>query len=262
MAIAQVDPGTTPDTRGRLRAPSLGLVIALHLLPGALMTVAYVLLEPLAVVAGFPAIAALLAAIIVVLIPFELAVVVLAGDRGAGVGDAIGNAVPYRRPIPARRWLWLVPVLILAAFVGFGLSAVIEPQIIGGLFGWLPEWFVRPIDLAHTADYSRTVWVVTLAAYLILNGFLGPIVEETYFRGFLLPHLERFGRWAPLINVSLFSLYHFWSPWQLLARILGFAPTVYAVRWTRNVYLGMVVHCSLNTLGVVLLGTQILRTAR
>ena len=58
------------------------------------------------------------------------------------------------------------------------------------------------------------------------------------------------GRWAPLVNVSLFSLYHFWSPWQIVARILGFGPTVYAVRWKRNVYLGMVVHCSLNTIAV------------
>jgi hypothetical protein len=33
--------------------------------------------------------------------------------------------------------------------------------------------------------------------------------------------MERLGRWAPLVNVSLFSLYRFWSPWQLVARILG-----------------------------------------
>ena len=59
-------------------------------------------------------------------------------------------------------------------------------------------------------------------------------------------------RWAPLVNVSLFSLYHFWSPWQVMARIVGLGPTVYAVRWKRNVYLGMVVHCALNTLSVLI----------
>jgi hypothetical protein len=28
--------------------------------------------------------------------------------------------IPYRRPLPIRDWLWLVPVLIVAEFVGFG----------------------------------------------------------------------------------------------------------------------------------------------
>jgi membrane protease YdiL (CAAX protease family) len=66
------------------------------------------------------------------------------------------------------------------------------------------------------------------------------------------------GRWAPLVNVALFSLYHFWSPWQIVARILGFGPTVYAVRWQRNIYLGMVVHCSLNTIAVLLVASMVL----
>ena len=99
--------------------------------------------------------------------------------------------------------------------------------------------------------------VLVFAAALAINGILGPIVEELYFRGYLLPRMESIGRWAPLINVSLFSLYHFWSPWQIVARILGYAPTVYAVRWKRNVYLGMVVHCSLNTIAVLLVAGMV-----
>ena len=70
--------------------------------------------------------------------------------------------------------------------------------------------------------------------------------------------METLGRWAPLANVTLFSLYHFWSPWQFVTRILGIGPMVYAVSRTRNVYLGMVVHCGLNSLGVLLLSSQII----
>ena len=83
---------------------------------------------------------------------------------------------------------------------------------------------MRPIDPDRVGDYSREAWLVTLAAYLVLNGFVGPIVEELYFRGYLLPRMEWMGRWAPLVNVSLFSLYHFWSPWQIVGRILGLRP--------------------------------------
>ncbi len=244
------------DTTSRQPATEqlrLATLLVLFLVPGALITLAYVLLAPVIDAVGFPPIAALLVAILIVLVPFELGVV-LRASRGEG----IRSVVPYRRPLPIRDWVWLVPVLIVAAFVGFGVSMAIEPAIIDSLFGWLPDWFIRPIDPDRVQEYSREAWLVTLVAYFILNGYVGPITEELYFRGYLLPRMEWMGRWAPLVNVSLFSIYHFWSPWQVLARILGLAPTVYAVRWKENIYLGMVVHCSLNTLGIILVGSLVL----
>ena len=203
--------------------------------------------------AGLPAIVALLVAIVGVLVPIELGVVLWAG-RGSGSRLSV---ITFRRPMRLRTWLWLVPTLIVAAFLGFGIHQVIEPQLIKSLFGWLPQWFVTPIAIDQVGDYSSTVWTLTLVSFFVINGFIGPIVEELYFRGYLLPRMEWMGRWAPLVNVSLFSLYHFWSPWQIVARILGFGPTVYAVRWKRNVYLGMAVHCSLNSIAVVLVATLI-----
>ena len=248
-APAAIDAETValPD---QLSTPRL---LVLFLLPGALMTLAFVLLKPVVEAIGFPPIAALLLAIVGVLVPFELAVVVRAG-RAAG---SVRAAIPYRVPMPLVTWLWLVPALIVAAFLGFGIHQLIEPWLITTFFGWLPQWYVTPISMDHVVDYSSAVWTVTLVAFLAINGFVGPIVEELYFRGYLLPRMERMGRWAPLVNVSLFSLYHFWSPWQLVARILGFAPTVYAVRWKRNIYLGMVVHCSLNTIAVLLVASLV-----
>ena len=92
---------------------------------------------------------------------------------------------------------------------------------------------------------------------LIFRARHGDIKEPAFFFD-LLAGSNWMGRWAPLVNVSLFSIYHFWSPWQVLGRMLGLAPMVYAVRWKENIYLGMVVHCSLNTLGIVLIGSQVL----
>jgi uncharacterized protein len=250
---AMVEPASrakAPSAVGQLSIPAL---IGLHLIPGALMTAAFVALAPLVATTGFPPIAALLVAIVFVLVPFELGVVLWAGRGERGV---LG-AVTYKQPLPGRTWLWLVPALVLLAFVGFGVHQVIEPGLISRFFGWLPGWFVKPIDPDHVREYATSAWVVTIAAFFAINGLLGPIVEELYFRGFLLPRMERLGRWAALVNVSLFSLYHLWSPWQLVARILGFGPTVYAVRRTRNVYVGMVVHCGLNTLAVLLVAMMV-----
>jgi CAAX protease family protein len=252
VAAARAERAAAPPAAAvdQLGWPAL---VALHLVPGALVTAAFVGLAPMVEGIGLPPIAALLIAIVVVLVPFELGVVLWAGRAQGGALAA----VPYRQPIAPRTWLWLVPALVLAAFLGFGIHQTIEPQLIRSLFGWLPEWFVTPISLDRVGDYSRAAWTVTLVAFFAINGFIGPIVEEFYFRGYLLPRMERLGRWAPLVNVSLFSLYHLWSPWQLVARILGFGPTAYAVRWKRNVYLGMAVHCSLNVIAVLLVATMV-----
>ena len=244
---------------GQLASHRLPLVklLALFLVPGALTALAFVVLAPFVEAVGFPPIAALLAAIVVVLVPFELGVVLWAG-RGAA---SRLSAIPYRRPMPTRTWLWLVPSLIIAAFVGFGVHQTIEPQLIESLFGWLPAWFVTPISLDQVGDYSTAAWTATFIAFFAINGFVGPIVEELYFRGYLLPRMDYMGRWAPLVNVSLFSLYHFWSPWQFVARILGIGPMVYAVRWKRNIYLGMAVHCTLNVIAVTIVAMLVLSKA-
>jgi hypothetical protein len=255
MTTTTFTPTTSATTPAAVRQLSTPALLALHLVPGALMTAGFVLFAPIAEGIGYPPIAGLLAAIVVVLVPVELGVVAWAARRE---GVRFADVIPYRRSLPRRDWAWLVPVLILLAFVGFGLHAAIEPTLIERFFSWLPDWFVTPIDVDRIGDYGATAWILTLAAFLAINGFVGPVVEEVYFRGYLLPRMERLGRWAPLVNVSLFSLYHFWSPWQLVARILGLAPTVYAVRAKRNFYLGIVVHCSLNTIGVLLVAGMVL----
>jgi uncharacterized protein len=192
------------DARSATEQLGLPALLALFLVPGALMTLAFVVLAPIVESAGFPPLAALLLAILLVLIPIELGIVLRAGR---GHDQRIWSVVPYRRPLPLRDWAWLVPVLVVLAFVGFGVSMAVESAVIDALFGWLPEWFVRPVDADTVSDFSREAWLVTLAAFLVLNGVLGPVVEELYFRGYLLPRMEWMGRWAPLVNVSLFSLY-------------------------------------------------------
>src|SRR5918993_2586461 len=87
---------------------------------------------------------------------------------------------------------------------------------------------------------------------LIVNVIAGPVVEEMYFRGYLLPRISRFGAWAPLINTVLFSLYHFFSPWLNVSRIITFLPTIYAAWWKRSIYLSMIVHILGNVAGAVL----------
>ena len=86
------------------------------------------------------------------------------------------------------------------------------------------------------------------------NGVLGPVVEELYVRGHLLPRIERLGRGAPVLNTVLFSLYHFWTPWQNLARILGFLPITWAAWRHRSVQVSIAAHVTINLVFLLLLG--------
>lgn len=72
--------------------------------------------------------------------------------------------------------------------------------------------------------------VVVLSAFLNLAV---PSVEELYFRGFLLPRIPGGSHWAPLLNASLFSLYHFWLPWDFFGRLVAL-PVAYVVQWKRG----------------------------
>ena len=89
-------------------------------------------------------------------------------------------------------------------------------------------------------------------ALFAVNAVAGPILEEVYFRGYLLPRISRFGAWAPLINTVLFSIYHFFTPWQNIGRIIGLLPMIYATWWKRSIYVSMGAHV-LGNVSVMLL---------
>jgi hypothetical protein len=69
---------------------------------------------------------------------------------------------------------------------------------------------------------------------------------------FLLPRVSRLGWWAPVLNATLFALYHLWTPWQAATRIISILLAAYVVQRTKNIYAYMWVHCTLNTVGILL----------
>ncbi|HSJ94471.1 MAG TPA: CPBP family intramembrane glutamic endopeptidase, partial [Gaiellaceae bacterium] len=92
----------------------------------------------------------------------------------------------------------------------------------------------------------------------LLNGFLGPVTEELYFRGHLLPRIDRFGRGAPVLNAVLFSLYHVWTPWANPGRILGLLPWIYVVWRKRSIALSLAVHLAVNNIFLLLVFAALL----
>jgi uncharacterized protein len=229
-----------------IRAHSTWQTLTLHLLPGALITAFYFLAGPLVLRAGYPSLLALLLAIIVILIPFELGYLLYQAKRTSG-RFSLHTVVLYREPLPVWNYLLLVPLLLAWMLAVFALLAPFDSYLAQTLFWWLPAWSLPATSLATISQYGQEVLVVTFVAELVLS-IAGPLVEELYFRGYLLPRIPASRTWAPLINVLLFSLYHFFSPWQNISRIIAILPLVYVVAWKRNIYIGMITHAAFNTI--------------
>jgi len=215
------------------------------LLPGVFITAFYFLAAPLVVRAGYPSLLALLLAILLILIPFELGYLLFEGKRTTG-RFSLHTVVLYRDPLPLWNYLLFVPVLLVWMLAVFALLAPVDRYIAHTFFSWLPDWSLPATSLATVSEYPQGVLVVLFLAELVLS-IAGPLVEELYFRGYLLPRLPASRTWAPLLNALLFSLYHFFSPWQNLSRIIAILPFVYVVSWKRNIYIGMITHAAFNT---------------
>ena len=223
-----------------------GLVrsVVLHLAPGVAILAAYLLVEPFTARLGLPAVFALLIAVLIAAIPTQLGHLLYIGYRRNGCWSLAGVVV-FRRRLPLWQYVVFVPLLLVWSFLWYGLLTPISDYLSRHVFFWLPSWFFRD-DYAHV---DRRILLATLALLLVLNGVIAPIVEELYFRGYLLPRLARFGPGAPVINLLLFTLYHFWQPWLYPTILVALAPMVFPVWWKRSIWLGVFTHCALNTLG-------------
>jgi hypothetical protein len=216
---------------------SVARTVVLHLLPGVLMVAFYVLAAPLVRSLGFPSLMAIYLAILFVLIPFELGYLFYRARRNK---SSLGSVVLYREPVPRAQFVALVLGLLAWSAIFYVLIyPPLDAFFIENVFFWLPDALFLAEDFSR---YSTGALVITWVLGFVVNAVAGPVVEEVYFRGYLLPRISRFGAWAPLINTVLFSVYHFFTPWQNVGRIVGFLPIVYAAWWKRSIYVSMGAH--------------------
>ena len=220
-------------------------IVLYHLLPGVpILLIAIVCANPVWGL-GLPIFLSLMLAILFGLIPVQLGILVFTAKRE---GKKVKEIFAFTEKAPILKTiLWALPCFLFS-FVVFALLAQVEHPF-WTIFNWVPEWF--RIDRFDVGSMKAPALWLTIALNFILNGFLGPLTEELYFRGFLLPRMSRLGKLAPLINAVLFSLYHFFTPWENITRIIALIPYIYAVWYHRNVRIGILVHCSLNTLGAI-----------
>lgn len=218
----------------------------LHISPGVLVTAAFLILKPLLESTGYPPLLAFLVAILLVDIPFMLAVMYYEGNKLNG-RFSLEGVVVYRQKAS---WVTFALVFVGAFVVIYILVLLVSPiseLMMNSLFLWLPEWFFLE-EQTQYETYARNTLIVVFALQLIVTGVVLPWVEELYFRGYLLPRISRFGIWAPLLGGLFFGLYHVWQLFGFVTVFLLGTALGYLVWWKKDIRLSISLHVFANAL--------------
>lgn len=240
---------SAPDTRTNRMVDllladrhSLPLSIALHLVPGVLIVAVYLALaQPLVRALDLPSFAGWAIALIVVLFPLQLGLLWL-GRRRTGRYSLRGVLGYLDKPVPRGRLAAMVAGLIVWFVVVSTALTALDAVVFEAFFTWLPFDDVGASATTYLDGNSRTVMIIVLAVSIPFTGFSLPLIEEYYFRGFLMPRLEHLGAWAPVLSTVLFSLYHLWSPWVFLSRVIFFFPGPWFVWKKKDLRLSIGMH--------------------
>jgi len=235
----------TPDTAKSATRPnrlvevlladrhSLPLSIALHLVPGVLIVAAYLLLgEPLVKAINYPIFLAWAIALVVVLAPLLFGLLWL-GRRRNGRLSLRGVVNYLDKPIPRGKITAIIAGLIVWMTVVSLALTPLDNLVFDTFFTWIPFEGAGGSATTYLDGYSHSLLVITMLICLPLTGFTLPLIEEFYFRGFLLPRISHLRWGAPVLNTVLFSVYHFWAPWTVLSKIIFMFPAVWMV-WRRH----------------------------
>lgn len=231
-----------------LQPGSTARVMLLHLVPGALIFVFYVAAAPVLIKLGLPRVSALLLAFVVVGMPLQLGI--MKRQAVAEGRNSIWQVIGLRQRMP----FWLAGVLVLGSFaLAIGMLAVLpfeqtSTYLAAKVFWWFPA-AARPA----TASAGAGAFVLlALVLQVLIDGIANPVVEELYFRGYLLPRLAHLGWLAPIVNTALFAVAHLWQPHNYAMIFAMVLPLTLITWWRKNIYVQMVAHCLANTIGATM----------
>ncbi len=239
----------TSDTPQQPPRLTLAGILGLHLVPGIVFSGLLIWLSRVFTQYGLTSYLAELLLIPTCLLPMLVGIMLVWGKR-SGAGFSLRRVIAYRAPGTLGDYIvW--PVVIFACWA---LASLAIRPLSGCLEAWYLTWF--PAQLGTHAIVSGVASAapgqrqVTFVLAILLSGLLAPLVEEAYFRGFLLPRMKHLGWLAPVVSSFLFGLYHFFSPWGLPVIFVAFLPIAFVVQAKANFRIGVVVHAMFNLMGV------------
>lgn len=247
---------TERKTREHSHSPQhpLWVSVVLSLFPGVALGAFIVGMTPVLKGWGLDPIFALFGGIGLVIVPLELGCLAIVAHRTTGSWSPLAltdykSRLPSKRLLPLAMALAIWFILTLIAWI-----SLLEGWVVNQLPSWIPESILQFAQTTADGDLpSAGVIAALLVIAFVCNGLLGPMTEELYFRGYLLPRMDRYGIWAPLLSTLLFSIYHVWTPWRWTQIVIGFLPLALAAWRTRSIYVSMIAHVTVNNVFLIML---------
>jgi membrane protease YdiL (CAAX protease family) len=221
---------------------SIPLSIALHLVPGGLIVAFYALVgAPISRAIGAPIFAAWTIALVIVLFPLMFGLLWL-GKQQTG-RYTMDGVVKYRGKPFSRGKITLIGIGFLLYMTIVSLSlAPLDTWTYDHFFTWVTFESSGSSGTSYLDSYDKDLVLITLLFCGPFTGFILPLIEEYYFRGFLLSRLPQLGRWAPLFNTVLFSIYHFWAIWTVPSKIIFLLPGIWFVWGKKDIRASIWMH--------------------
>ena len=225
------------------------LLILLHLLPGLTLYPVWLVLSHVFIQHGYTGYLALLMSIPLCLAPVELGVILYWSRRFTG-RKSLMEAVLYRRRGAAADYLW-IPLLLYVCYMLLSIPlSPVSQYLESHLAIYLPSWARQAALIAGLTASPPAQRAVALVLGVILSGLVASICEELYFRGFLLPRMERWGWAAPVVNALLFAIGHFYFPGSVPGVFVAFLPISCVAMYKKDWRIGAIVHILFNLSGV------------
>jgi membrane protease YdiL (CAAX protease family) len=214
-------------------------LIFLHLFPGIVLSIMYIFFSKVGILAEYPKIVILCFSTIFSTIPIELGYLFYVAKKEEGTFN-IFKILGLKGKLKVK--VFILYSLLSLIVGGILLIAVkpLENYLLKTVFCWIPSWynFVQDMSL-----FSKKYIIIAILVNFFILTLIVPIIEELYFRGFLLARMKWMGKYSVIFNVILFSVYHFFSPWSIITKIATMLPLYYFVYKKDSLKLGILVHC-------------------
>lgn len=211
-------------------------------MPGALIVAVYAFVAaPLVRAIGYPPFLAWAVALAIVLFPLQLGLLWL-GKKATGKWSLRG-ALRYRdKPVSRGKVTGLIIFSLLWMTIVSLALLPLDNVVYDSLFSWIQYEGAGASATTYLDGFSQQMLTITLLVCLPFTGWTLPLIEEYYFRGFLLPRLPQLGNWAPLFNTFLFSVYHFWAPWTVLSKLVFLFPGIWLAFKKQDIRISIGMH--------------------
>lgn len=230
-------------------------LIFLHLFPGIIISFTCTLFMFIFHKYEFPNDMAIYVSDVVILAPLELGLLIYFAKSKTGTYN-IWTQIHYLEKSKIKEYLIFISIMALWALWVNALLTPFEAAVRDKLFSFIPTEYI--LGNYNIALFTNEKILVTGIFGLFANGIVAPLVEELYFRGYLLSNIDLPPLKSSLVSAILFSVYHFYTPWYFVSRVLMTVPLYYLVIKKRNIRYSILAHIIANAITMISFLLQVL----